>query len=306
MSETMFRRGLLAPALLLGAVVPASAQEATTTTQSFATANAAMDALVAALRRQDNKVLASILGPWWLDFIPISDRNFDRSKTTFLAAWDVNHKVRVEGDKAIVEVGTTGWTWPVPLKKHGSEWRFDAKAGVHEMVDREIGRNELGAIQTLLAIGDAQRDYAELNPMKASAPAYARRLLSSPGRMDGLYWPPAAGRPESPLGAQLANSQPDGTAPGGHYGYNYRLLHAQGAAAAGGARDYIVGGRMIGGFAAIAWPAIYGVTGIMTFMVGLDDVVWQQDFGPGTAQRAASMTVFNPDQTWQKADMTPP
>ena len=301
----MFRRGLLAPALLLGAVASAAAQQPATT-QGFATADAAMDALVSALKRQDNKALAAILGPWWLDFIPTSDRNFERSKAAFLAAWTVDHKVIVQGDKAIVEVGTTGWTWPVPLKKDGAAWRFDAKAGAQEMVDREIGRNELGAIQTLLAIGDAQRDYAELNPMKASAPAYARRLLSSPGRMDGLYWPPAAGRPESPLGAQLAISQPDGTAPGGHYGYNYRLLYAQGPAAAGGARDYIVSGRMIGGFAAIAWPAIYGVTGIMTFMVGPDDVVWQQDFGPDTARRAASMTVFNPDQSWQKADMTPP
>ncbi|TAJ36742.1 MAG: DUF2950 family protein, partial [Reyranella sp.] len=300
MSETMFRRGLLAPALLVGLAATAAAQQPATT-QGFATADAAMDALVAALKRKDNKALASILGPWWLDFIPTSNRNFERSRATFLAAWDVNHKVSVEGDKAVVEVGTTGWTWPVPLKKDGAEWRFDARAGAREMVDREIGRNELGAIQTLLSIGDAQRDYAELNPMKTSAPAYARRLLSSPGRMDGLYWPPTAGRPESPLGAQLANSQPDGTAPGGHYGYNYRLLYAQGAAAAGGARDYIVGGRMIGGFAAIAWPAIYGVTGVMTFMVGPDDVVWQQDLGPDTTQRAASMTVFNPDQAWQKA-----
>lgn len=306
MSEPMFRRGLLAPALLLGTVASAAAQHPATPPHGFATADAAMDALVAALKRQDNKALASILGPWWLDFIPTSDSNFERSKATFLAAWDVNHKVKVEGDRAVVEVGTTGWTWPVPLKKDGAEWRFDARAGAREMVDREIGRNELGAIQTLLAIGDAQRDYAELNPMKASAPAYARRLLSSPGRMDGLYWPPAGGRPESPLGAQLANSQPDGTAPGGHYGYNYRLLYAQGAAAAGGARDYIVGGRMIGGFAAIAWPAIYGVSGIMTFMGGPDDVVWQRNLGPDTAQRAASMSVFNPDQTWQKADMTPP
>lgn len=305
MSETMFRRGLLAPALLFSAVASATAQQATAT-QGFGTADAAMDALVAALKRKDNKALASILGPWWLDFIPTSDRNFERSKATFLAAWDLNHKVKVEGDRAIVEVGSTGWTWPVPLEKVGAEWRFDARAGAREMVDREIGRNELGAIQTLLAIGDAQRDYAELNPMKASAPAYARRLLSSPGRMDGLYWPPASGQPESPLGAQLANSQVDGTTPGGHYGYNYRLLYAQGPAAAGGARDYIVGGRMIGGFAAIAWPAIYGVTGIMTFMVGPDDIVWQQDLGPDTAQRAASMTVFNPDQTWQKADMAPP
>lgn len=305
MSGPMFRRGLLAPALLLGLAASAAAQQPTRT-QGFATPDAAMDALVAALKRGDEKASAAILGPWWLDFFPTGDRDFARSKAAFLAAWGENHKVSVAGDKATVEVGKTGWTWPVPLVKDGTEWRFDARAGAHELVDRQIGRNELGAIQTLLAIGDAERDYAEMNPMKASAPVYARRLLSSPGRMDGLYWPPTPGQPESPLGAQLAASQPDGTAPGGHYGYNYRLLYAQGPAASGGVRDYIINGRMMGGFAAIAWPAVYGVTGIMTFMIGHDDIVWQRDLGTDTPTRAALMTAFNPDKGWEKADLTPP
>jgi hypothetical protein len=214
--------------------------------------------------------------------------------------------VTVDGSKAIVEVGKTGWTLPIPVVKDGADWRFDVVAGVTEIVARQIGRNELGAIQTLLAIGDAERDYAELDPMKTGSPVYARRLKSLPGRKDGLYWPTAAGEPESPLGEQVANSQPDGSAPGEHYGYNFRLLYGQGPAASGGAHDYIVNGRMIGGFGVIAWPVEYGETGIMTFIVNYKGEVYQQDLGPQTVQRAALITSFNPDKGWEKADTTPP
>jgi hypothetical protein len=194
----------------------------------------------------------------------------------------------------------------MPIVKDGADWRFDSVAGFDEMIARELGRNEFGAIQTLLAIGDAERDYAVMDPMKTGGTAYARRLLSSAGKMDGLYWPTAPGQPQSPLGADVAHSQPDGKFPGDHYGYNFRLLYAQGAAAPGGARDYIIKGRMIGGFGAIAWPVRYGETGIMTFIMGHDGVVYQQDLGPGTAQKAAAIIAFNPDKGWEKADMTPP
>jgi len=194
---------------------------------------------------------------------------------------------------------------PLPLLKDGAEWRFDVAASREEMAARIIGSNELGAIQTLLAIGDAEREYVDLNPMNEKTPTYARRLMSSTGRKDGLYWPTKAGEPPSPLGRQVAVSQPDGASPGLHYGYNYRLLYAQGPAATGGARDYFVQGRMIGGFAAIAQPARYGVTGVMTFIMGHDNVVWEQDLGPGTATLAGLMTVFNPDKGWAKADTTP-
>jgi hypothetical protein len=170
---------------------------------------------------------------------------------------------------------------------------------------RIIGSNELGAIQTLLAIGDSEREYVDLNPLKEKAPTYARRLMSSTGRRDGLYWPTRADEPPSPLGRQVAVSQPDGASPGLHFGYNYRLLYAQGPAAPGGARDYIVQGRMMGGFAAIAWPARWDMTGVMTFIMGHDNVVWEQDLGPDTATRAGLMTVFNPDKGWEKTDTTP-
>ena len=207
---------------------------------------------------------------------------------------------------AVIEAGKSGWTLPIPIVKDGAEWRFDLEAGRHEMQARLIGRDELAVIQTMLAIVDAQRDYAALDPMKTGAPAYARRLLSSPGRKDGLYWEAPAGQPQSPLGPAVAKAQAGSSTPDGHYGYNFRLLYAQGPAAPGGARDYIVGGRMIGGFGVIAWPLRYGETGVMTFIVSQSGDVYQRDLGPETAQRAAAIVVFNPDKDWTKADMTPP
>lgn len=271
----------------------------------FPTAGAAADALVAALKADDVKAAAAMLGPKWRDFVPLGDAKGARDRASFLAAWVEGHKVLIRGDRAIVEVGKTGWTLPLPVVKDGEAWRFDPIAGAYELADRTIGRNEIGAMQTLLAIVDAQRDYAALDPMKTGAPVYARRLMSSPGRKDGLYWPSKPGETASPLGVVVAQSQPDGATPGGHYGYNFRLLYGQGGAAPGGARDYIVNDRMIGGFAAIAWPVRYRVSGVMTFIVGDNSVVYQRDFGAATAERAALMTSFNPDHHWEKADAAP-
>jgi Protein of unknown function (DUF2950) len=304
MSGLMLRRGLLAGLVAAGGIAGAAAQQAAKL-QGFPTANEAATALTAAVRGNDEKALAAMLGEWWRVFVPSRDREFGRDRSTYLAAWDQSHKVTIDANKAIVEVGSTGWTLPIPIVKDGAEWRFDSDAGIDEIVAREIGRDELGAIQTLLAIVDAQRDYAAMDPMKTGSPVYARRLLSLPGKKDGLYWPTTAGEPESPLGRQVAEAQPDGAAPGGHYGYNFRLLYAQGPAAPGGTRDYLVNGRMLS-FAAIAWPADYGETGIMTFMVGHDGIVYQRDLGPETRLRVPAITAFNPDKDWAKADTTPP
>ena len=178
-------RGLAASFLMLILAAEAAAQQTSSTSaklQGFPSAEAAADALATAVRNNDDKAVAAMLGPWWRDFVPTGDNQAIRDRATFLAAWAENHKVTTTGDKAVVEVGKTGWTLPVPIVKDGAEWRFDVGAGVQEMVDREIGRNEFGAIQTLMAIVDAERDYADMDPMKAGAPAYARRLLSSPGR----------------------------------------------------------------------------------------------------------------------------
>jgi hypothetical protein len=319
-----FKSALLAAALTLALTTASSAQPAASVTpnsaaaatdavgklQAFPTPEAAADALTGAARRDDDKEIEAILGGPWDVLLPTMNDGYRRDRATYLAAWDKQHRIIIDpasnGTKAIVEVGDTTWTLPIPIVKDGNDWRFDPLAGFDEMVDRELGRNEFGAIQTLLAIGDAEREYAELDPMKTGSPVYARRLLSSPGRKDGLYWPSAPGQPESPLGAEVAHSQPDGKFPGDHYGYNFRLLYGQGPAAPGGARDYIVKDRMIGGYGAVAWPVRYGETGIMTFITGHDGIVYQQDLGPQTAERAAAIVTFNPDKGWQKADLTPP
>ena len=170
--------------------------------QAFATADAAATALTQAVRTNDQKAIAAIWGADWRDFVPGTDNDVQRRRMAYLAAWDEGHKLVMSGDdKAVIEVGKSGWTLPVPIVKDGAQWRFDVAAGLKEMALRRIGHDELAVIQTLLAIVDAQNDYAALDPMKTGAPAYARRLLSSPGKKDGLYWETKPGEPREPAGA---------------------------------------------------------------------------------------------------------
>ncbi|MBN9514340.1 MAG: DUF2950 domain-containing protein [Alphaproteobacteria bacterium] len=305
MSMSMFRRGLLALAVSLGIAGGAVAQQPAKV-QGFPTPDAAAAAFTDAVRGMNEKALTSILGTEWREFVPATAAQMQARRANYLKAWDEAHEIKVSGDKATVVAGKSGWTLPIPIVKDGAEWRFDAAAGWREMRLRQIGHDEGAVVQTLLAIVDAQRDYANLDPMKTGSPVYARRLLSLPGRKDGLFWETKPGEPPSPLGPAVAKAQVDGASPDGHYGYYFRLLYSQGAAAPGGAHDYIVNNRMIGGFAAIAWPVRYGVTGVMTFIVSYEGIVYQQDLGPDTAQRAGAMSAFNPDKGWVKANMTPP
>ena len=274
--------------------------------RGFPTPEAAADALTDAIRKNDDTAITSILGRSWNDLVPGSDYQDEEARQQFLKAWDENHKIIPEGaDKALVGAGTTGWVSPIPIVKQGSEWRYDVEAGRKEMQARLIGRDELAVIQTLLAIVDAQRDYAALDPMKAGIPVYARRLVSSPGRKDGLYWETGPNEPPSPLGPLLARAQPGDVQQNGYYGYRFRLLYSQGPDAPGGAHDYLVKGRMLGGFAIVAWPVRWGETGVMTFMVSHNSDVYEQNLGPDTEQRAAAINIFNPDRGWDKADTTP-
>ncbi len=299
-------RAFLALTLALGIACSAVAQPAKL--RSFPTPDAAAEALTEAIRKDDSKAVDAILGDGWFDAVAGDADDEDRLRDKFLAAWDKSHKVVVDGDKAKIEVGTTGWVSPLPIVKHGNEWRYDVEAGRKEVAARRIGRNELSVIQSLLAVVDAQRDYAALDPMKTGSPVYARRLLSSPGRKDGLYWESAPGQPESPLGPALAaaQAQHQGGSQEGYYGYRFRLLYAQGPDAPGGAYDYLVNGRMMGGFGVIAWPVKYDDTGVMTFMVSQSGIVYERDLGPDTTAKAAEITVFNPGKEWEKADATPP
>ena len=286
---------------------PQAQQQASTDKQKrFATAEEAANALTEAIRKDDDPAIQAMLGVSWHDLIPGNATRDDDVRQHFLQAWDQNHKLVPDGDnKMLVEAGTTGWTSPMPLVKDDKGWRFDVEAGRKEIIAREIGRNELTVIQTLLAVVDAQRDYVSLDPMKFGVATYARRLLSSPGKMDGLYWESKPGGPQSPLGELVAKAQPGDAEGQGYHGYRFRMLYGQGPDAPGGAYSYLVNNRMIGGFGVIAWPVDYGETGVMTFVVSQSGDVYEKDLGPDTPTAAANITLFNPDKTWEKADMTP-
>ncbi len=273
----------------------------------FATAEEAANALTEAIRKDDDAAVRAILGVGWRDLIPGNPTHEDDVRQRFLEAWDHNHKLVPQGDdKVFIEAGTTGWMSPLPLVKDANGWRYDVDAGRKEIIAREIGRDEYTVIQTLLAIVDAQRDYVSMDPMKTGAPTYARRLLSSPGKKDGLYWEAKPGEPQSPLGELVAKAQPGDTPGEGYFGYRFRMLYGQDRDAPGGAYSYLVNNRMVGGFAVIAWPVTYGETGVSTFMVSQSGDVYEKDLGPDTQKEAAAITLFNPDKTWDKADMTPP
>jgi hypothetical protein len=203
-------------------------------------------------------------------------------------------------------VGKDAWPFPIPVVKSGDSWRFDAKQGAEEILNRRIGRNELSTIQALGAYVDAQREYYLANPAKDKLLQYAQKVVSSKGKRDGLYYPTPAGEPASPLGSLFASATAAGYKAGAEgkpvpfHGYYYRILKAQGPDAKGGAYGYVARGKMIGGFAMLAYPASYGNSGVMTFIVNHDGAVYQKDMGPNTAALAQKITKFNPDGTWKQ------
>ena len=264
--------------------------------QAFPTPEAAADALIDGIARHDPDAVNTVLGADYKRFIPMDDTSAE-DRTDFLAAWARNHRVVTTGDKAMVEVGTHGWTMPIPLVKTGAGWSFDPRAGAEEMRIRRIGRNELAAMQVMLAYMDAQREYAMRDWDGDGVKSYAAKGLSTPGKRDGLYWASLPGEPESPLGPAFADARPGQP----YHGYAFRILTAQGPSAPGGARSFIKNGRMTEGFALIAWPAKYDYTGVMTFIVNQDGVVYEKDLGPNTAAAVAGIKSFNPDSTWQRA-----
>jgi hypothetical protein len=274
----------------------------------FPTAQAATEALVAALRADDRRRLRAVLGPGSDPLInsgdPIADR---QGRERFVAAYDKRSKIEPEEDaKAILIVGENDWPLPFPLVKDAAGWRFDTEAGAEEIVNRRIGRNERAAIQVCLAYVDAQREYALMQGNRDGMHEYAMKLISTPGRRDGLYWPTREGQPLSPLGPLVEEAKEEGYGKSKnavhkpYHGYLYRMLTAQGQNAPGGAYDYIVGGRMIGGFALIAYPARWGVSGIMTLVVNHDGVVYERNLGKATTAVASRMTRFDPDSSWSK------
>ena len=294
-----FGRGLATLAAVLS-LLAAGTSGAAAQQRTFVSPEAAMNAFGDAVATGNEDALSAMLGADFRTLIPPVGTEV---RYRFLAAWAKSHAIKADGDaRAHVAVGGDGWTMPVPIVKTAQGWRFDIRAGVDEMRLRRIGRNELAVMQVMLAIYDAQRDYVRVDANRDGVLEYAGRFASSPGKRDGLYWPTKAGEPPSPLGPAVVAARAVGGGGATYYGYRYRLLDGQGKNAPGGAYDYTVRGRQIGGFAAIAWPAKYGDTGVMTFMVSHDGVVYEQDLGPGTATRAAAITRFDPGPGWQRAE----
>jgi len=269
--------------------------------QTFPSPIAAMNAFGDAVATSDEDALKTVLGADFRTFIPPVGAE---GRYRFLAAWAKSHAIQLDGDaKALVAVGGDGWTLPIPIVKTGQGWRFDTRAGAEEMRLRRIGRNELAVMQVMLAIYDAEKEYARVDRNRDGVLQYAAKFLSSPGKQDGLYWPTKANEPPSPLGPAVAAARTaGGSSDTGYYGYRYKILTGQGKSAPGGAYDYTVRGRMIGGFGVVAWPVKYGDTGIMTFIVSHDGVVYEKDLGPNSAAVASAMTRFDPDSSWQKAE----
>jgi hypothetical protein len=297
---------ILAAALIAAAASPVAL--AADKQKTFGSPEEAVKALVTATTAGDVKALESILGPGSANLVRSGDAVADRTgRERFAKAYAEANKIGREGDaKAVLLVGKDEWPMPIPLVKDAAGWRFDTKQGKEEILNRRVGRNELSAVQAMLAYVDAQREYYLRNPRGDKLLHYAQKFGSAPGKRDGLYFPTKAGEPPSPLGPLFATAKAQGYTKDGddlpdpYHGYRYRILKRQGQDAPGGAYDYVVQGSMIGGFALIAWPASYGSSGVMTFIVNHDGVVYEKDLGPGTATAVGKITRFNPDKTWKR------
>ena len=291
-------------ASLIAAVLAFAMASMANAQQSFKTAEEAVDALVRAAKSGDRKGILIVLGSDGADIVSSGDPVADGSaRNRVIEAYDAKHQVVMEGtDKAVLIIGREDWPFPIRLVRKDGTWRFDTAAGREEILYRRIGRNELSAIQACLAYVDAQQEYAEQGV--AGNGVYAQRIVSRPGKKDGLYWPAQSSADESPLGDLAASAAAEGYRVGQqrapYHGYYYKILTRQGRNASGGALDYIVRGRMIGGFALVAYPAEYRNSGVMTFLVNHQGNVYEKDLGSNTARIAAGMTAFNPDSTWRR------
>jgi hypothetical protein len=270
--------------------------------KTFATPDEAVAALVAAIKADNVKSMREVLGNAG-GTLTSGDKVADRAAANaFVSEYDAKHSVTVNGDKAALVIGKDDFPFAFPLVKSGDKWRFDTAAGIDELNARRIGANELTTIKVLQAIVDAQRDYASVDRDGDGVVSYARKIISTPGKMDGLYWKTKPGEPQSPLGELVAHASSEGygkeKAPQAFHGYYYKALKGQAKIGDNPAQDFIVRGRAIGGFAVVAYPAKYGSSGIMTFMVNQDGTVYESDLGPQTAAKAGAMSKFDPGKGW--------
>jgi hypothetical protein len=277
--------------------------------KTFASPAEAVHALVKAAEDGNQDEMLTVLGDDGKDLVYSGDSVQDKTgMEKFVKSYKTKHTIVTEDDKTrILQVGPNDWPMPIPIVNDGGKWRFDTAAGKEELLYRRIGRNELGAIAACRGYIDAQKDYAAEGHDGLPAGIYARRLMSSSGKQDGLYWETAEGEPTSPAGpflAQAGGQGYEGEGLGGksqpYHGYLYRILIAQGAAAKGGAKNYLSDGNLSGGVGLVAYPAEYKVSGVMTIIINQDSVVYEKDLGEKTAEIAKAMTEYNPDSGWHK------
>jgi hypothetical protein len=295
----------LALALALGAPIALNAADIGKT---FATPEQAVSALAAATSTKDSNALRVIFGLAAPDLENPDRIQATNELNTFSTALSQAMRIERQSDsKCVLEVGANYWPFPVPIVKQDGRWYFDGEAGKEELLNRRIGKNELSTLQSVRAYVEAQREYASKDRDDDQVLEYAQKFRSTAGTKDGLYWPPDLDGEISPLGPLVADAQNEGylaksrepdTAPEPFHGYFFKILTRQGKHAAGGKYDYIINGNMIGGFALVAWPAEYGESGIMTFLVNQQGRVYQKDLGPKTARIAGAMKAYDPDKTW--------
>lgn len=288
---------------------PQAAASSVQTQKEFATPQQAAEALIRAARDYDVAALLEMLGPQGQDFISSADPIKDKSLALAFAA-KAQQKTLVSPDpknqaRAILTVGDDDWPFPVPIVKKNGKWYFDSKEGHGEILRRRIGANELDAIQICRGFVDAQEEYASEIHDDSGVNQYAQKIISTSGRHDGLYWENADGTPGGPISQAIARAIQEGYVPGktsGYHGYYFKVLKGQGPAARLGQLDYVIEGIMIGGFALVAAPAQYRVTGVKTFMVSYDGIVYEKDLGPETLDTFNTMERYNPDKSWHRTD----
>jgi hypothetical protein len=301
------RRIAAAVFLVCAAAAPSAARTTQQPYRTFATPEDAVRALADAVKAGNLAEVIAIFAPDGEALAASSDAaTGGRNREIFTAAFNEGWRLVNQGtNRKTLVIGNEAWPFPVPLLKTGARWRFDTQAGREEVIARRVGRNELAVIAVCRTYVAAQQHYAGEAHDGGRAGAFAIKFSSDPGRQNGLYWPAAKGQKRSPLGDLVADAAQDGQAltaggepPPPFHGYYFKILTQQGAHAPGGAKSFIVGGEMSGGFALVAWPAQYDATGIMTFVVDRSGVVRQKDLGPETAAAARAMTAFDPDATW--------
>lgn len=278
--------------------------------KSFSSPEEALKVAIAAVKSDDDKELLAILGQDAKDIISSGDPVADKTRRQqFIEAYDEKHELVKDGDKMVLVIGKQDWPYPIPLVKKGEGWVFDTVQGREEILNRRIGENEYSAMQVLLATVDAQREYFMKDRDGDGILEYAQKFLSDPGKKNGLYWASKEGEEQSPLGDLVAEARVEGYRaasaggkPPAYHGYYYKILTAQGKNAAGGAYSYLAKNNMIGGFAVIAAPAEYGNSGVMTFMVNYDGVIYEKDLGKNTLDVAKKIAAFDPDKSWKKVD----